>query len=137
VQAGVPKLDAVRKMIARGITSLTGIREPVDAWRSMFSSDDVVGIKVNPVGNPLAISNYATVLSIVEGLKSAGVPAKNIVVYDRYRDQFLDAGYEKHLPEGCRWDSAVDHFEQVQLDIADYDPDMFVSLDIVHANPKV
>src|SRR5262249_60504641 len=47
VQDGVPQLDAVRKMIARGITTLTGIREPVEAWRSMVTSDAGAGIKVH------------------------------------------------------------------------------------------
>jgi uncharacterized protein (DUF362 family) len=89
------------------------------------------------VGNPYAISNYATVHAITEGLVSAGLKAKDVIVFDRYRDQFKSAGYEKNLPEGCRWDAAVDSFEEKQLDIADYDPDVFVTLDIVHANPKV
>jgi uncharacterized protein (DUF362 family) len=137
VKAGVPDAGAVRAMVRRGIAALTGIDEPVEAWRSMFQPGDVVGIKVNPVGQPLAISNYATVHAIVEGLASAGVKPKDVIVFDRYRDQFVNAGYEKNLPDGCRWDAAVDSFEEVQLAIADYDPDVFVMLDIVHANPKV
>jgi len=32
------------------------------------------------------------------------------------------AGYEKNLPDGCRWDAAVDTYDEAQLDIADYDP---------------
>jgi uncharacterized protein (DUF362 family) len=137
VRDGVPNAEAVRAMVSRGITGLTGIAEPVEAWRSLFEAGDVVGIKVNPVGQPHAISNYATVHAIVEGLKSAGVRANDILVFDRYRDQFLQAGYEKHLPDGCRWDAAVDKYDEVQLDIADYDPDVFVTLDIVHARPGV
>jgi uncharacterized protein (DUF362 family) len=137
VTDGVPKLEAVRAMVAKGMTALTGITEPVEAWRSMFEPGDVVGIKVNPVGAPLAISNYATVHAIVEGLNSAGIKPADIIVFDRYRDQFLETGYVKNLPAGCRWDAAVDKYEESQLDIADYDPDVFVTLDIVHANPKV
>jgi len=137
VRDSVPNPDVVRDMVRRGMATLTGVAEPVEAWRSMFEAGDVVGIKVNPVGQPHAISNHATVHAIVEGLKSAGVKPRDIVVYDRYRDQFIKAGYEKNLPEGCRWDAAVDSFEEVQLAIADYDPDVFVTLDIVHANPKM
>jgi uncharacterized protein (DUF362 family) len=137
VRDGVPNFDAVRAMVRRGMADLTGIAEPVEAWRSMFEAGDVVGIKVNPVGQPHAISNYATVHAIVEGLKSAGVVAKDVIVFDRYRDQFIKAGYEKNLPDGCRWDAAVDTYDEAQLDIADYDPDVFVNLDIVHAKPGV
>ncbi len=134
---GSPDVEAVRKMVGRGMTTLTGAEEPAEAWRSMFSPGDVVGIKVNPVGAPLAISNYATVRAIVEGLESAGVKRRDIVIFDRYRDQFLQAGYKDHLPDGCRWDWAVDSYDEAQLDIARYDPDVFATLDIVHARPGV
>src|SRR4051812_17584471 len=36
VRQGVPDAQAVRRMIARGMVELTGIAEPVEAWRSMF-----------------------------------------------------------------------------------------------------
>jgi len=135
VKDGVPNPDAVSTMIKRGMTELTGIADPVEAWRSMFEKGDVVGIKVNPVGQPHAISNFATVHAIVEGLKSARVPAKDIIIFDRYKDQFLNAGYEKNLPEGCQWDWASPTFENVQLEIFEYDPDVFATLEIV--NPKL
>jgi uncharacterized protein (DUF362 family) len=137
VSDGMPDPEVVRRMVGRGLAALTGIDEPVEAWRSLFGPGDVVGIKVNPVGQPHAISNYATVHAIVEGLDSAGIKRKDILIFDRYRDQFLEAGYEENLPDGCRWDAAVDSYEEAQLDIADYDPDVFVSLDIVHAKAGI
>lgn len=133
VKNGVPDPEAVEAMMARGMTELTGIREPVEAWRSMFVPGDVVGIKVNPVGQPHAISNHATVHAIVKGLRSAGIKPADIIVFDRYRDQFIEAGYEKNLPDGCRWDAAVDSYDEEQLAIADYDPEVYRELDIVHA----
>lgn len=134
---GTPDADAVNRMVDKGITTLTRIDDPAEAWRSMFERGDVVGIKVNPVGAPLAISNYATVHAIVAGLKSAGVKPADIIVFDRYKDQFLKSGYEKHLPDGCRWDWAVETYDEAQLDIARYDPDVFATLDIAHARPGV
>src|SRR4051812_22647823 len=38
---GVPDAEAVRRMVRRGITSLTGVDEPAEAWRSLFSRGDV------------------------------------------------------------------------------------------------
>lgn len=137
VKDGVPIADAVRTMVSAGMAALTRIDEPAEAWRSLFEHGDVVGIKVNPVGWPNAISNYATVHAIVEGLDAAGVRRGDVVVFDRYKDQFLHSGYDKHLPDGCRWDWAVDTYEEAQLDLARYDPDVFVSLDVVHAKPGV
>src|SRR5262245_62293529 len=92
--------DAVRKMVARGMCDLTGAEQAAEAWRSFFQKDDVVGIKVNPVGRRYnlgkaqAISSHELVIEVVEGLKSAGVPAKNIILFERYADQFRDV-YDK------------------------------------------
>src|SRR4051812_46361959 len=128
---GTPDADAVRRMVRRGIAALTGIDEPAEAWRSLFSPGEGVGIKVNPVGAPHAISNFATVHAIVEGLESAVLRRRDVVVFDRYKNQFLKAGYEAHLPDGCRWDWAAEAYDEPQLDIARYDPDVFATLDIV------
>ena len=52
---------------------LTGADDAVSAWRSFFEPGDVVGIKMNPVGNPLANSSSELMLEVIEGLKAAGV----------------------------------------------------------------
>src|SRR5262249_2575149 len=98
--------DAVNVMIDRGMVELTGADHPVEAWRSFFSRDDVVGIKVNPVGRKPkpgearrlptavgAISSPEVLIKIVEGLKDAGLPPHNIIVFERYAEEFIDAGY--------------------------------------------
>src|ERR1051326_2693312 len=41
---------AVSDMMARGMCNLTGADYPQEAWRRFFNANDVVGIKVNPVG---------------------------------------------------------------------------------------
>jgi hypothetical protein len=123
--------EAVQEMMRRGMLGLTGEKEPVAAWRRFFAKGDVVGIKVNPVGQPHAISNHAVVLEIIENLRQAGLPPEDILVFDRYRDQFIGAGYRDILPEGVRWDAAAPAFDGVQLDIAGYDPEVFLDLPLV------
>ena len=54
------------------MANLTGADDSVGAWRSFFEPGDVVGIKMNPVGNPLANSSAELMLEVIEGLKSAG-----------------------------------------------------------------
>src|SRR5262249_49803208 len=69
----------VRAMMARGMCGLTGAEDSCQAWRRFFGPDDVVGIKVNPVGMSRSsrsvgsISSPAVLLEVVAGLKSAGV----------------------------------------------------------------
>jgi uncharacterized protein DUF362 len=123
--------EAVRDMVRRGMLDLTGEKDTASAWRRFFAKGDVVGIKVNPVGNPHAISNHAVVLEIIDLLRRAGLPAEDILVFDRYRDQFIGAGYRDILPPGVRWDAAAKSFDGVQLGIEGYDPDVFLELPLV------
>lgn len=156
VAAQTRKIDRaiVAQMMDRGMCALTGADHPVEAWRKFFDADDVVGIKVNPVGydpNPLkaSISNPEVILETVRGLKSAGVRAKNILLFERYANEFVRSGYEKLLREreleGVRWWCASTGYSDTQLEISGlenrsayspellrhvvgYDPDVYVSM---------
>jgi hypothetical protein len=126
--AGVYQPDVVKQMMRRGITALTGRDGWIDAWRQFFEAGDVVGIKVNPVGQPWVISDPSVLREIIAGLEAAGVKRRDIVVYDRYRDQFLRAGFDKWLPEGVRTAFAVPTFDPIQQGIEGYDPDHYLDL---------
>src|ERR1043166_1255334 len=58
----------VGDMVTRGICALTGASDAPEGWRAFFEPGDVVGIKVNPVGAPHAISSYALLHEVVAGL---------------------------------------------------------------------
>jgi hypothetical protein len=124
---------AVSAMVDRGMAELTG-HAPGDplAWKTFFSRDDVVGIKVNPVGmksRPDAIgsiSSFELLDEVVRRLRQIGVPAENIIVFERYAAEFCAAGYkdfvERELP-GVRWLCAGLGYSGQQLDIRGMDPD--------------
>jgi uncharacterized protein (DUF362 family) len=124
--------EPVRQMVERGMMELTDSVDGVSAWRSLFERGDIVGIKVNPVGVPLAISNHVLIHEIVDGLKSAGVRPQEIIIFDRYGNQWAEAGYGKHLPDGVRGASVVEQFDSVQLDIKGYDPEIYAYLEFIH-----
>ena len=86
---------------------LTGQATECAAWRALFSPNDVVAIKVNPFGWPNFYSRPATVAEIIRGLNLVGIPNQNIVIYDRYADYLAQVGYDKLLPSGVRFASAV------------------------------
>jgi len=125
--------EAVRAMLNKGMMELTGAPSPQEAWRKFFQPGDVVGLKLNPVGRPFVMSAPEVVQEIVEGLKSAGVQTKNVVAYDRYRREFLDAGFDKWLPEGVRWTSASGQYDShpLQLDMDGYDAKQYVEMPLV------
>jgi len=126
--SGQYQADAVRQMMRLGMKELVSADGWVDAWRRFFESGDVVGIKVNPVGQPHVISDATVVREIIAGLESAGVKRQDIVVYDRYRKQFLQAGFDNWLPEGVRMSSAVEDYDGVQQGIDGYDPDHYMDM---------
>ncbi|MBI4583265.1 MAG: DUF362 domain-containing protein [Planctomycetes bacterium] len=131
--------DALRDMVSRGLMELAGAPDAASAWRFFFQPGEVVGLKVNPVGAPRAITHHELVHEVVQGLKSAGVAPRDILVFDRYRAQMLKAGYVKNLPEGLRWEASSEDYDNVQLDIAGYDPEVFCEMDLIspgHHDPK-
>jgi uncharacterized protein (DUF362 family) len=117
----------VREMMRRGMKELTGA-DWTDAWRQFVEPGDVVGIKVNPVGQPHVISDATVLREIVDGLAAAGVRKRDIVVYDRYEAEFLKGGFDKWLPDGVRWMCATKAGPQRQQDIAGYDPDHYLDM---------
>ncbi len=143
--------EAVKAMMDRGMTELTGAGHATEAWRRFFEPGDVVGVKVNPVGFSRrreavsAISSPEVLVRVVEGLKTAGVKARDIIVFERYANEFREAGYEKVLStrplEGVRWFASGSGYDDGQLRIdgqdnrrerdphvAGYDPDVFVQM---------
>ena len=126
--AGRYNRDGVRDAMRKGMVELTGAPSWQEAWRCFFQPGDVVGLKLNPVGRPAVISAPEVVLEIIEGLKAAGVKPQDIVAYDRYKAEFLDAGFDKWLPPGVRWTFGTDQPHPFQLDMAGYDENQYVEL---------
>jgi uncharacterized protein (DUF362 family) len=122
---------AVKSMMDRGMCELTGADHSVEAWKKFFGPDDVVGIKVNPVGQKSrpnvigVISSPAVLLETVAGLKSAGVKPANIIVFERYASEFRSAGYENVMRErdmdGVRWLASSLDGGALQVDIEGHD----------------
>src|SRR6266481_4840631 len=128
IVSGQFQREPIRQMIRKGMAELTRTDGGADAWRQFFGPGDVVGIKLNPVGQPHVKSSAEVVREIIAGLNSAGVKQKEIVVYDRYRKQFLAAGYNKWLPEGVRMSNAAEDYQEMQMAIEGYDPDHYMDM---------
>ncbi len=120
--------DPIQRMMEHGLLELTDADDLPSAWRLFFEHGDVVGIKVNPVGAPHVIGCAEVLREIIKGLESAGVRRKDTVVYDRYRAQFLKAGFKQWLPEEVRWMSATEDYDDIQQAIEGYDPDHYMDM---------
>lgn len=131
ILGGAYQAEPVREMIRRGMVGLTGAGDWQAAWRLFFEPGDVVGIKLNPVGYPHVASAPEVVREIIASLTAIGIKPQDIVCYDRYRAQFLNAGFDKWLPEKVRWTHAAEDYETWQQGIEGYDPDHYMELPLV------
>jgi uncharacterized protein (DUF362 family) len=85
--------EPIREMVSEGITNLTGTGSVPEAWRTIVSTQDVVGIKVFSTPGANSGTRPAVVAAVVEGLLAAGVTPKHIVVWDRQLTDLRLAGY--------------------------------------------
>jgi hypothetical protein len=120
--------DPINRMVNEGMIALTEATDSPAAWQQFFERGDVVGIKLTPVGGPQVMSCAEVLQAIIAGLESAGVRRRDIVVYDRYRAQFLKMGFDRWLPEGVRWTAAAEEFDELQQAIEGYDPDHYMDI---------
>ncbi len=85
--------DVVRKMVDRGITKFTGVDSPAAAWRSLVSTQDIIGLKLFSVPGPNSGTRAAVVAAVIEGLLASGIPTNHIVIWDRNEIDLRLAGY--------------------------------------------
>lgn len=130
IVSGVYQKEAVGRMMSTGMQGLTGSKDSVASWRTFFSPGERVGIKLNPVSRPYVISDATVVREIIAGLESAGIKRQDIVVYDRYKAEFLAAGFDKWLPEGVRWSFAAQAYDGVQQGIDGYDTNHYLDMQL-------
>ncbi len=88
-----PDAGIVQDMVNRGLTSLTGKAEVTGAWRSLVSTQDVVGIKVCAEPGEISGTRPAVVAAVIHGLLDAGVPPDNIIIWDKQTDDLRAAGF--------------------------------------------
>ncbi|HHT9124693.1 MAG TPA: DUF362 domain-containing protein [Candidatus Brocadiia bacterium] len=94
-----PAPTVVEKMIESGLVAFTGKKDITEAWKSIVSPSDIVGIKINPIGGRKLSTNPEVVNAIVKGLMLTGVKENNIIVWDKEEKYLLEAGYPINTSE--------------------------------------
>ena len=84
----------VHKMLDDAVTKLAGTKSASAAWRKFYRSDDVVGIKVNTLSGRWMSSHPELVAAIADGLRSAGVKEKNMIIWDKSDRELVEAGFK-------------------------------------------
>jgi len=116
-----PDTAIVQAMVNRGLTNLTGYATVAAAWRSLVSTQDVVGIKVFSEPGEISGTRPAVVAGVIHGLLGAGVPADHIIIWDKQADDLRAAGFTRLAAQlGVRATGAAE---------AGYDPTNFYNPD--------
>ena len=104
-----PDAARVQTMVNRGVTNITGKTASTQAWRSLVSTQDIVGIKVFSAPGAISGTRPAVVAAVIRGLLDAGVPPGNIIIWDKHEDDLRAAGYDKLAAQfGVRTAGAAD-----------------------------
>lgn len=88
-----PRVEKIRTMVNHGMTNLSGKSTVTEAWRSLVSTQDTVGIKVFSAPGARSGTRPAVVRAVIEGLIGAGVPARHIVIWDKQIEDLRNAGF--------------------------------------------
>jgi hypothetical protein len=83
----------VRRLMDRAIRHYTGETTAASAWASLVSTQDTVGIKVFSSPGGESGTRPAVVAAVIEGLLEAGVPARQIIVWDKQFSDLRRAGF--------------------------------------------
>ncbi|MEE9218214.1 MAG: DUF362 domain-containing protein [Acidobacteriota bacterium] len=84
------KLDEV---LGAALTRAAGEETPIAVMRRLFRPSDVVGLKVNSLAGRGLSPNPGLVERLCGWLQQAGVPARNIVIWDRTDRELEAAGF--------------------------------------------
>jgi uncharacterized protein (DUF362 family) len=84
---------ALRQILDAAITRLTGVEDASTAWRVLFDADERIAVKVNTIASSGHWTHVALVTALAERLQEVGVPAEQIVIFDRHTSELQGAGY--------------------------------------------
>lgn len=88
-----PESDRLMKMLDRSMQALYAVDSPVDAWKKVVRPGEVVGLKVNGLAGRGLSTSVLLVDAICERLNQAGIPEKDIVIWDRLSMDLESSGF--------------------------------------------
>ena len=87
-----PVPEVVDNMFEKGIEQLTG-KGMKKSVKLFFDKNDVIGIKVNPVGAGIISTRLELVDAIIDWLLEGGMKRENIIIWDRFDFMLYEAGF--------------------------------------------
>jgi len=120
---GATDAKVVADMFARGLGGLTG-EGPQGSFDLLLSRNDLVGLKVNPVGPGVISTHHELVDAVIAWLTACGLPRGNIVIWDRFESMLTQAGFTPERYPGVQIEAlqVIDEaaFEEGNTDTSGY-----------------
>lgn len=85
--------EALKQMLDVSIARLTGLTDTLAAWQALFAPTERIAIKVNTLQFGSFWTHVPLVMAVVERLQAAGVPAEQVVIYDRLSGDLAGGGF--------------------------------------------
>ncbi|MFB3785516.1 MAG: DUF362 domain-containing protein [bacterium] len=93
-------VEGLGKLLDEAMRALSDKKDPIDAWRALFSSSDQVAIKVNALGGRMLSPHPELAYLIAERLVQAGVSPGRVAIWDRSERELVKAGYDPAAAAG-------------------------------------
>jgi uncharacterized protein (DUF362 family) len=87
-------------MLDRTMQALCGTDSSVEAWKKMVRPGEVIGLKVNCLAGRGISTSLPLVEAVCERLREAGIPAKDIIIWDRLNADLDSAGFRISTQQG-------------------------------------
>lgn len=91
-----PDRLTIKRMLDVAVPQALGVVSADIAWKKLFKPNDTVGIKVNCIA-PWVSSRPQLAWAIADSLILAGVPADQIIIWDREDRELVSAGYALNI----------------------------------------
>ena len=85
--------QAIRQMLDVSVAELTGLSDASEAWATLFDPSERIAIKVSTISSSDFWTHVPLVMAVTECLQNVGVPAEQIVVFDRATGELRAAGF--------------------------------------------
>ncbi len=83
----------IRRLLDRTMCMAFDKKNVVDAWKAVVSPKDIVGIKINCLGGKRIATHRELTDAVIQSLMEAGVPAGNIIIWERSDKDLTKGGY--------------------------------------------
>jgi len=99
VKDGKPDPAVVYDMLEWSMKKLTGATNLRDSWRQFVDTNDIIGLKVNPVAGKMLTTSHAVTQAVIRQLEEAGISRARMVIWDRREMGLHETGYtEENYP---------------------------------------